>query len=102
MIRENSLDSRVGVHWKTEDQTARADEDYREVSDSLLIFEPNERTKTIRIVILGDSQFEGNELFDVILFEPSQGAVLGIPSRYTVELSDDARGKFSYKVRKVT
>ena len=89
----------MGVHWRTEDQTARGNEDYREVSDSFLLFEPHERTKTIRIVILDDSRFEDNELFDVILFDPSEGAALGTPSRYTVELADnDAKGKCHYLI----
>lgn len=91
VLRENRLDRRVSVYWRTEDLSARANVNYRGTSGALLIFEPRESRKILRIGLLTGNQYESSDLFDVVLFDPSEGAVLGEPSRYTVQQLESRR-----------
>ena len=56
----------VSVDYSTVDGTARAGEDY-EAAAGTLVFAPGETTKTITIVITGDTEEEGKETFFVEL-----------------------------------
>lgn len=95
VIRENQLNRRVSVYWKIQDGSATAGDDYREATNAKLIFEPGEIVRTIIIAINVIKKYENNEQFHIILYDPSEGAALGIPSKYTVLLTDnDEQGEF--------
>jgi hypothetical protein len=59
----------VTVSYRTQNETARASEDYVSTQGSLE-FAPGETTKTIEVPINGDRAVEPDEFFSVILFDP--------------------------------
>jgi uncharacterized delta-60 repeat protein len=77
----------VSVNYATQDVTASAPDDYTGRS-GVLTFQQTDTAKTIVIDIFDDSQVEGNETFQVVLSNPSGGAVLGIRDTATVTIVD--------------
>ncbi len=64
----------VAVKYATVPGTATAGEDF-EVAQGALTFAPGESTKTIRVLVKGDSEIESNEDFTVVLLEPFNARV---------------------------
>ncbi|GAP97340.1 Calx-beta domain-containing protein [Leptolyngbya sp. NIES-2104] len=65
----------ITVNYSTTDGTATlANNDYVRASD-ILTFAPGETRKTITVNVLGDTQFEGNETFQVTLNNPSNASI---------------------------
>jgi Calx-beta domain len=64
----------VSVSYRTQNETARAGEDYDSTQGSLE-FAPGERTKNVEVSTRGDRKVEPDEFFSVILFAPSGAAV---------------------------
>lgn len=65
----------ITVNYATTDGTATlANNDYIRVSDTLT-FAPGETKKTITVNVLGDTQFEGNETFQVTLSTPNNASI---------------------------
>jgi uncharacterized delta-60 repeat protein len=64
----NASSSAVTVKYRTKNQTA-GDGDYGVVTTGTLTFAPGETSKTISIVIKGDTKVEGDETFRIELFE---------------------------------
>ncbi|HTL55963.1 MAG TPA: Calx-beta domain-containing protein [Candidatus Limnocylindrales bacterium] len=89
--RIGSHDGVTAVDYSTEDGTAKAGMDYVAQS-SKIIFAAGERTKTISIPILNDSQPENDELFQLRLTNVSADAVLGSLSNLNVTILDDDPG----------
>ena len=77
----------VTVNYTSQDVTAQANSDYVAVSGSL-VFNPGETRQTIQLIILGDTQVEPDERFEVRLSNPAN-AVLGSPDKATVTLTND-------------
>lgn len=70
--------STVTVAYATQDGSASAPNDYASASSTLAFF-PLETTKNISILVNGDTLFEPNETFTVVLSNPT-GATLGAKS----------------------
>lgn len=65
----------VTVRYATADGTARAGDDYG-AATGLVTFQPGETTKTVTVVVFGDTLLEGTESFLVMLSSPT-GASIG-------------------------
>lgn len=59
----------ITVKYTTQNDTARAGSDYIPVS-GILTFTPGERTKTISISVIGDTNYEENEIFTLNFSDP--------------------------------
>ena len=59
----------VTVNYATANQTAKANQDYKPTK-SILTFKPGQTRKTITVPILGDTQIEPNETFQLNLSKP--------------------------------
>src|SRR5439155_24345956 len=65
----------VSVDYATADGTARSPTDYVAVATTALTFNPGETTKTITVVVNGDTLDEANETFTVNLSNPSNATI---------------------------
>jgi MYXO-CTERM domain-containing protein len=88
VILEPASSNTVTVAYQTEDGTATAGQDYQSASGKLT-FAPGELLKTIPITIVGDTVFESDESFAVVLSQP-QMALLGTARADVVIANDDA------------
>ena len=89
--RIGSHDRVVTVDYETRDGTAQAGADYSAQSGTVT-FAVGERTKTISIPILEDTPPEDDERFQVVLTNPSAGAVIGSLSTLDVTILEDDSG----------
>ncbi len=69
-----AADQPVSVNFQTRSGTATAGEDYEETSGQV-IFAASELSRTIEVRVFGDTMFEADEMFGVVLSDPV-GAVL--------------------------
>ena len=100
--RTGDTSQAVTVHYETADQSESLDVfpcsavnglassrcDYTTAIGTLR-FASGENSKTFKVLISEDSYVEGLEGVQVILSNPTNGAVLGTPSTATLEISDD-------------
>jgi hypothetical protein len=89
----------VKVNFATQDGSAQAGSDYQAVSGTLT-FNPGEQTKTIAVVVNGDTAVEMNETFSVNLSSPS-GATLTRAQGTGTIVNDDtgpAQGNVLFQV----
>ena len=86
--RAGNLNDVVTVDYTCTDLSARASQDYVEVSGTLT-FAGGEESKTIRVPVLDDASREGEERFLVRLVNSSANAVIGAPSETHVVIVDD-------------
>lgn len=93
VIRKNGADGIVSAKWKTIDQTAVNTRDF-DGGEGVITFQHAEIEKNIEIPIFDDFNPEKDEHFELELFEPKGGAVVGQLSRTTVTIANDD-GKFS-------
>lgn len=77
----------VGFNFQTQNQTAKADTDYRAKS-GIVTINPNDTSATISVTVLGDLQAEPNDTFRVKLTNPS-GATFGDSIAIGVIINDD-------------
>jgi hypothetical protein len=77
LSRANLSDTAVSVSYRTQNETARAAEDYVSARGEL-DFARGETTKTIEVQVNGDRAVEPDEFFSVILFDPI-GATIAQP-----------------------
>ncbi|GFT26657.1 hypothetical protein TNCV_3604621 [Trichonephila clavipes] len=70
VVRRAGSDGTIQVNFTIIPQTAKPGEDYTSVK-GLLIFEPGQTRKTIRVPITNDNVKENPETFKVQLFDPS-------------------------------
>lgn len=80
------VDAPVTVVWETADGTAIAGEDYVAAS-STITFRPGRTEATKKVQILGDTVFEDDESFEIVLLDVD-GAMAGDPGTVTL-LNDD-------------
>ncbi|MDO8973127.1 Calx-beta domain-containing protein [Reyranella sp.] len=86
----------VTVNYTTQDGTALAGVDYV-ATGGTLTFAAGETSKTIEVTINGDTQFEGNETFRVLLSSPNGSAL--VDSSATVSINnDDTRPPPSFRI----
>src|SRR5262249_6199364 len=81
----------VTVQFATSNAGAVAGQDYTATSGTLT-FQPGETSKTIGVPVIGDTQFEGNELFLVTLSNPTGGATINRAQALGTILDDEATG----------
>lgn len=67
----------VHVSYLTQNETARASEDYGSTQDTIQ-FAPGETDKTVQVLVNGDRAVEPDEFFSVVLFDPI-GATIAEP-----------------------
>ncbi len=78
----------VTVTWTTQDGTAKAGEDYREMAGSLT-FQPNEQEAALTVPTLQDRRVEPAETFRVLLAEISNAGRDPEAAAATVTITDD-------------
>ena len=81
----------VSVKWSTGKprDSARAGEDYIEVSGETVSFNPGETVKMVTLEIVNDNEIERMELLSVFLHEPSGGLAAIDPTMDTAEVTID-------------
>ena len=88
--RSGATNLPISVAFETASGTAIAGADFAATS-GVLEFAAGEALKTLSIPLLDDTSPENDESFVVTLRNPSNGAVLGLPSRAWVTIQDDER-----------
>jgi hypothetical protein len=78
----------VRVAFATENDTAEAPSDYRELFGTL-VFPPGTTNQTVRVPVFGDNRFEPTEKFRLMISNPS-GAFLGRRPGVGTIVDDDA------------
>ncbi|XP_038065066.1 sodium/calcium exchanger 3-like isoform X2 [Patiria miniata] len=86
--RNQGVDGRIEVQWRTKDMEALNGSDYIG-GEGTLVFEHNEKEKEIEIPIIDDQEYEKDESFQIELFEPTGGAQLGRLKKTVVTIIND-------------
>jgi hypothetical protein len=81
------FDKAVTVQYATANGTATSGSDYTAASGALT-FAPGETQKTVAVTILGDSTFEADETFSVVLSDPIRATILNDAGTGTI-VNDD-------------
>lgn len=79
----------VTVDWSTANGSATSGFDYLSAGGTLT-FAPGETSQTVTVDVFGDTQFEGDETFRIVLSNPV-GSALVDPSGTVTIINDDAR-----------
>jgi len=90
--RELGTSGDATVSYATLDDQARAGVDYVAQAGLLLFTNGDTSAHTIRIPIIHDARATGDRRFTVALANPTGGALLGNPSRMTVQVLEDEVG----------
>lgn len=88
VLRTGATSESVTVNVATSDGTAKANEDYLPVNETLT-FAPNVNSRTVNVPILNDALAEGSQNLTVVLSNPSTNAKLGSPTTATLTILDD-------------
>ncbi len=88
LIRSGGSQGRVSVGINLVGDTAEAGVDFLARSDEITFLE-GETTKQVPITLIDDRIYEGNERFQVILGNPTGGAVIGDPASTSLTILDD-------------
>jgi hypothetical protein len=86
--RSGGSSGAVAVSYASSDSTATAGEDYTAVSGSLSIAD-GATSGSFQIVLLDDSEYEGDERVTLSLSNPTGGAVLGQTSQVDLIIGED-------------
>jgi uncharacterized repeat protein (TIGR01451 family) len=78
------------VRWQTQDGTATAGADYT-ASSGELVFQPGDLTKTFTVPILGDSIFEPDETFTIVIVGTENNSTFPGPAATGTLINDDAK-----------
>ena len=89
--RINDVETIVSADYATADGTATNGLKYTAVAGTMA-FGAGETNKTISVPLLDEGFVEGIRTFQVILSNPTGGAVLGARSNATVRITDDDKG----------
>jgi acetyl esterase/lipase len=79
----------VSVHYETQDASAKDGSDYNFTSGSLT-FAPGQTTRTINVPVIGDTDIENDEFFQVQLSGATGAHVSGGPGKGTIFNDDHA------------
>ncbi|KAI9557826.1 hypothetical protein GHT06_014575 [Daphnia sinensis] len=88
VLRTNGWDGDVSVRWRTLDKKLKSGKTYKGLEGEL-VFKHAERKRFIEIAISNDMALEKDECFEVELFDPSNGAVLGHTTKLAVTITND-------------
>jgi len=86
----------VTVNYATRDGTATAGQDYV-AANGTLTFAPGETSKTIPVTVNGDTLFEGNETFQVVLSGPTNSGLVKDIGTITIT-NDDIQPPPSFSI----
>lgn len=89
VTRSGDVSAAGTVDYATNDKTASQSTDYT-IALGKLKFAAGEASKSFVVLINEDSYVEGTEQFEVVLSNPTGGAVLGNQSVTTINITDDA------------
>lgn len=78
------------VRWQTQDGTATAGSDYI-ASSGELVFQPGDLTKTFTVAIIGDTNFEPDETFNIVITGTDNTSTPPGPAAVGTILNDDAQ-----------
>lgn len=92
-------DETVRVNYATANKTAKANQDYKRTK-GILTFKPGQTRKTITVPILGDTQIENNETFNLNLSKPKNAQLKDKRGIGTIRDNDFA--KISIKDTEIT
>jgi len=87
--RFGGSDGAVSVDWGTRQNSATVDTDYVGVAWSPLTFADGETSRSVTVDIIDDAVHELDESFNVVLANPTGGAVLGSIDSALVTILDD-------------
>jgi ribosomal protein L35AE/L33A len=87
--RVDGTDGIVSVKCASSDDTAIAGDDYIQTSDTLEWGDGEDGKKRCIVPILDDSDFEGDETFNMKLSDPTGGAEINEPTEVVVTIEDD-------------
>ncbi len=77
------------VRWQTQDGTATAGSDYI-ASSGEVVFQPGETSKPVTVPIIGDTQFEPDETFNIVITGTDNATFPVAPAICTI-VNDDAQ-----------
>jgi hypothetical protein len=77
----------VTVHYDTADGSATAGSDYQAIQDGTVTFLAGETRQTLVVTVYGDTLYEGNEIFQVVLSSPTNATLGRNPG--TCAIQDD-------------
>jgi uncharacterized repeat protein (TIGR01451 family) len=78
------------IRWQTQDGTATAGTDYT-ASSGELVFQPGDLTKTFSVPIIGDSIFEPDEVFTIVIVGTENNSTFPGPVATGTLINDDAK-----------
>ncbi|MEA2164070.1 MAG: hypothetical protein QOK37_2197 [Thermoanaerobaculia bacterium] len=78
------------VRWQTQDGTATAGSDYV-ASSGELVFQPGELSKTFTIVVIGDTAFEPDEIFNIVITGTDNATAASGPPAAGIIVNDDVQ-----------
>lgn len=88
VVRVRGADGDVSVKWKTVDKSAIAGRDYIG-GEGILTFRHNETKQELTFTIIDDLNPEKDEYFEIVLYDPTNGAKIGNINRVLVTISND-------------
>ncbi|HXH40235.1 MAG TPA: Calx-beta domain-containing protein [Thermoanaerobaculia bacterium] len=89
MVRRRRCSWSVCVRWQTQDGSATAGSDYI-ASSGELVFQPGDLTKTFAVAIIGDTNFEPDETFNIVITGADNATFSATPATCTI-VNDDAQ-----------
>jgi uncharacterized repeat protein (TIGR01451 family) len=78
------------VRWQTQDGTATAGSDYV-ASNGELVFQPGDLTKTFTVAIIGDTNFEPDETFNILIVGTDNTSTPPGPAAVGTIVNDDLK-----------
>ena len=85
----NPAQGPITVDYQTQDNSATALSDYVPITMSALTFNPDETSKTITVLVSGDTTFEANESFFVSFSNNSSNSNLSLGTKGTGTITND-------------
>lgn len=90
VTRTGGSDGAVGASYATQGITATAGSDFTATSGTVNFANGDAAPKSFNVPIANDAVVEGNETFNVNLFAPTGGALVGSPTTEVVTIVDNA------------
>jgi hypothetical protein len=85
----NPAQDTITVNYQTQDNSATAPSDYASITTTTLTFNPDETSKTVTVLVNGDTAFEPNETFFVNLSNNSFNSTLPFGTKGTGTITND-------------
>lgn len=85
-----SSDQLITVYVSTKEVSASAGDDYTGFSNVPLVFTPGDLIKDFQIQIIGDEDFEGDEVFEVSIVDVEGSALIERGTAFITIVNDDA------------